>query len=430
MSPLAKGLSLWTAVLLVTAGGGLLSRACLPGVDGTIRALLVVEALFVLALILAPLVGTWRELGVNRPAEWRHQGLLALPLVVAVSPLALGVRSVGADLLLVLVVGYVLTGLTEELVWRGLALRLLGPLGQRRAVVLGAALFGTAHLANVFFRDSTGLVLAQAWGAFCFGLAYGALRFRTGTIVPLMALHALTDLAASIGSLPKIPMLVAEDVVLLAYGVALLALGDRKATPMTDSTIDHLDRALRGTDRIVSAIGADQWERPSPCAGWTVRDEANHLVGGLRIFAAQLDGTAVSDDHDGHDWLGADPAAAYRSAARADAAAWRRPEAMTATFDLAFGQVPAPLALVVHVTEVLVHGLDLAVAIGREDLADQAEAAWLLGVMRELGTDPFRVPGIFGPEVAIGADAPAHRQLLAHLGRDLAPVQLAAGRRS
>ncbi|MCB8958346.1 MAG: TIGR03086 family protein [Nocardioides sp.] len=423
---LATGLALWVAALAVTAGGGLLTRTYLPGVDGTTRALLVVEALFALALLAAPFVGTWRQLGVNRPAEWRHRGLLVVPLVVAASPLALGVRSVGTDLLLVLVVGYVLTGITEELVWRGFALRLLAPLGERRAVVLGAALFGTAHLANVFFRDSTGLVLAQAWGAFCFGLAYGALRVRTGTIVPLMALHALTDLAASVGALPKIPVLVAEDVVLLTYGVVLLALRPRKDTPVTDPMLDHLDRALRSTDRIVASIGPDQWDLPSPCAGWTVRDEANHLVGGLRIFTAQLDGTAVSDDHDGHDWLGADPRASYGDAARVDAAAWRRPDALAGSFTLVLGEVPAAMALLVHLTEVLVHGLDLAVAVGREDLVDQDESAWLLGAMRELGTDPFRVPGIFGPEVDADPGAPAHRQLLAHLGREVAAVPVGA----
>jgi uncharacterized protein (TIGR03086 family) len=413
-----KALGLWAAALAVTAGGGLLSRTYLPGVDGTIRALLVVEVMFALALLTAPFVGSWRQLGVTRPAEWRHQRLLVLPLVLGACPLALGVRPVGADLLLVLAVGYALTGVVEELVWRGMALRLLAPLGVRRAVVAGAALFGTAHLANVFFRDSTGLVLAQAWGAFCFGVAYGAVRVRTRTIVPLMALHALTDLAAAVGNLPTIPVLVAEDAVLLAYGIALLVL-DRPKEPLM---IDQLDRALRTTGTIVAAVSPAQWAAPSPCAGWTVRDEANHLVGGLRIFSAQLTGTTVGADHDGHDWLGTEPASAYADAARADAAAWRRPGATETTFDLAFGQVPGPMALVVHLTEVVVHGIDLAVATGHEDLVDQEQASWLHGLMREMGTDAFRVPGIFGPELAAPTGDQAHRQLLAFLGRDLVPA--------
>lgn len=240
-----------------------------------------------------------------------------------------------------------------------------------------------------------------------------------------MALHALTDLAAAIGNVPRIPVLVAEDVVLLGYGVVLLALRPREDTPANSDphpVLDRLDRALHTTDRIVAAVGPDQWVQPSPCAGWTVRDEANHLVGGLRIFTAQLDGSVVSDDHDGHDWLGRDPAAAYHHAALADSPAWRRPGALDRTFDLAVGQVPASMALVVHLTEVVVHGIDLAVATGHEELVDQEQAAWLLTQMQEIGTDPFRVPGIFGPELEARPGARSHERLLAHLGRDLSPV--------
>lgn len=434
--PLARAFALWVVVMVVTVGGGLLTRAYLPGVDGMVRALLVVEVLFGLTLAAAPWFGSWSELGVNRPREWSSRSLLILPLVLAVSPLALGVRSVPADVLLVLVVGYSLTGFTEELVWRGFAQRLLAPLGSTRAVLVGAAFFGAAHLANVVFRDSVALVVAQAWGAFCFGVAYGALRHRTRTIVPLMVLHAVTDLAAAVGALPKIPMLVAEDVVLLALGLVLLVRDQHPPTmsrlgwdattegmePAMGTMNDQLDRALQNTGTIVSGITAEQWSLPSLCAGWDVRTEANHLVGGLRILTAQLTGETVADDHDGHDWLGADPSRSYADAAVADAVAWRRDNAAGVVFDLAFGQVSAEMALVVHLTEVIVHGLDLAVATGQEHLVDGDGSAALLAMMREMGTEAFRVPGIFGPEVAAVDGAPVHRQLLAFLGRALAPV--------
>jgi membrane protease YdiL (CAAX protease family) len=99
----------------------------------------------------------------------------------------------------------------------------LGPLGAGRAVLITAALFGLAHLGNLVYRDSAAMVLAQAWGAFCFGVGYGALRHRTGTLVPLMVLHFVTDLAAAIGAVPTIPTLVAQDVVLLGMGLWLIA---------------------------------------------------------------------------------------------------------------------------------------------------------------------------------------------------------------
>lgn len=183
---------------------------------------------------------------------------------------------------------------------------------------------------------------------------------------------------------------------------------------------DALRRALLSTGTIVAAVRPEQWSAPSPCAGWTVRQVCNNLVGGLRLFAAQLTGEEPeSADHDGHDWLGEDPARRYHDAARADMEAWLRPDSRDAVLELAFGAVPAPQALVVHLTEIVVHGIDVAVALDLEDLVDQDAAAALLRTMRTMGTDAFRQPGIFGPERPARADDPSHRRLLAYLGRDI-----------
>jgi uncharacterized protein (TIGR03083 family) len=47
-------------------------------------------------------------------------------------------------------------------------------------------------------------------------------------------------------------------------------------------------RAQDGLDAMLAAVPADRWEAPSPCAGWTVRDVAGHLIWGqdqLRCWA-------------------------------------------------------------------------------------------------------------------------------------------------
>ncbi len=189
---------------------------------GQARALIACGVLTVLVLAVAPRFGSWRDLGVTTPSQWRERWLLVVPTMLAVSPLVLGVAPISTGRLAFLGLGYALTGVVEELMWRGIVQRVLGPLGNARAVLITAALFGTAHLANLVYRDSAVLVLAQAWGAFCFGVGYGALRARTATIVPLVVLHFVTDLAAAIGAVPAIPVLVAQDVVLLALGLWLL----------------------------------------------------------------------------------------------------------------------------------------------------------------------------------------------------------------
>ena len=237
MSPARKGVAVLGAVLAVTVGGGLVTEALLPDATGMQRALVVTVVLTGMVVAVAPRWGGWAGLGVTGPAQWRRPALLVLPLLLALSPLAFGVRSVPAAELLVLVAGYLLTGFYEELLWRGLVQRFLAPLAPLRGVLLGAALFGLSHLGNVLYRDSVGLVLAQAWGAFCFGVGYAALRRRVGSVVPLMALHALTDLCAAVTAGPTIPLLVAQDVVLLTLGLVLVTRPERRRPNVPLATV-------------------------------------------------------------------------------------------------------------------------------------------------------------------------------------------------
>src|SRR4051812_30937300 len=142
----------------------------------------------------------------------------------------------------------------------------------------------------------------------------------------------------------------------------------------------------------------------------------------MRLYTAELTGADAGGEHE-DDWLGDGPIAAYRDAATRVLAAWRSPGAAERTIDLSFGTVPAPMAAIIELTEIVVHGLDVAVATGQEDRVDQAQAARLLALMAGMGVDGFRAPGIFGPERSAPADAPPPRRLLAFLARaDLPPV--------
>lgn len=185
-----------------------------------------------------------------------------------------------------------------------------------------------------------------------------------------------------------------------------------------NDVISQIERAIDMTGTIVGSITTDQWQCPTPCDGWAVHTTLNHVVGGMHIFAAELNGTDPGGEHE-DDWLGTDPAAAYRTAAEIDRAAWRHPDAMNSTVHISLGALPAQMAAVIHLTELTVHGADLATATDLEHLVDQKLCAELLATMRTMGMDAYRVPGMFGPEVTSPHDAPTHRRLLAYLGRDL-----------
>jgi hypothetical protein len=75
-------------------------------------------------------------------------------------------------------------------------------------------------------RGISPIIAAQAFGAGVQGVGFAALRLRTNTIWPLIAIHALHDLFLQMGTLP-IPLIeVPIDTILLVYGIFLLRHGD------------------------------------------------------------------------------------------------------------------------------------------------------------------------------------------------------------
>ena len=224
--PVAAALGIWLADVLLQTVFNLAAHAWMPaGIDPDFVALCAATLVVVAAMTA---LGWWRVSGFNRPAAWRDLRLLALPaVVIIVLPFAGGVKAVDPGMAAFWTVAYALVGLREEGLHRGIILHILRPSGAVRAVVLGGLLFGAAHIANLLVRSSPAVVFSQMIGAACFGIAFGALRLRTNTIWPLVALHLLSDLLLHFSTLPTIPLEVVKDVILLAYAIYLLR--DRRA---------------------------------------------------------------------------------------------------------------------------------------------------------------------------------------------------------
>ena len=241
--PRVKAQLLYAAWMATTAVSGLIVNHLLPDWSGLARSFVAMMPLVVLSTILVIRVTGWQDAGFTRPRQWRELRLYALPTVVVLAPIAAGVTPVAPGMLAMLITGYALTGYMEEAMWRGVVLRVLRPTGTMQAVLIGSLLFGAAHLSNIMFRESAALVAAQALGSFCGGIGYAALRLRTNTIWPVMALHMAGDLIASIGALPKIPTLVTHDVIMLAFGLYLLRRNNNTA-PSTTRPDTHTEARL------------------------------------------------------------------------------------------------------------------------------------------------------------------------------------------
>lgn len=138
------------------------------------------------------------------------------------------------------------------------------------------------------------------------------------------------------------------------------------------------------------------------------------------IFAAELTGQQPTADHDS-DWLGDNPIDAFEGAVAADVAAWHGSLSPEQMVTISLGQLPMGLAAVIHLTELVAHGVDLACATGQQHLLDPSLCAGLVEAMHAMGgVDDYRMPGVFGPAVPPASSAAPHEQLAAYLGRDLA----------
>ena len=57
--------------------------------------------------------------------------------------------------------------------------------------------------------------------------------------------------------------------------------------------IDALERATEAYEQRLVAVDPRQWGQASACDGWTVKDLADHVLGGNRFAVALLSGATA-----------------------------------------------------------------------------------------------------------------------------------------
>jgi uncharacterized protein (TIGR03086 family) len=185
-----------------------------------------------------------------------------------------------------------------------------------------------------------------------------------------------------------------------------------------DDLNDVHRRTLEATGKVVAGITAEQWDQPTPCDGWSVRDLTNHVVAG-NYWAAELAagktiaevGTALDGDV-----LGNDAAGSYRKSADAAAAAFEAPGALDAPCAVSYGPVPGSVYAGHRIVDVLIHGWDLAEATGQDTTLDPDLVAACIRIV-EPQLEMLQASGAFAPGGDVPADADEQTRLLTWLGR-------------
>src|SRR4029453_16096818 len=141
-------------------------------------------------------------------------------------------------------------------------------------------------------------------------------------------------------------------------------------------------KAVEEFDARVRAVGDDQWELPTPCGAWNVRQLVNHLVYENRWTVPLMEGSTIAEVGDRYegDLLGDDPKGAWAEASAEAVAAVQADGAIERMVDLSSGPTPAGEYVSQLFADHLIHAWDLARAVGADDGLEPALvdacAAW------------------------------------------------------
>jgi uncharacterized protein (TIGR03086 family) len=188
---------------------------------------------------------------------------------------------------------------------------------------------------------------------------------------------------------------------------------------MTTTTPDLAPQAAE-VARLVALVRDEQLTDPTPCADTSVAALLDHLHGlaiGMRMAAEKT--PTGSPPTASADALPADWRERIPMELDSLVASWQRPSAWEGMTVAGGVDLPGAVMGVVALTEVLVHGWDLAVAIGAPYAVDDASAqrclahaVWFAEALPE-GRN-----SIYGPVVPVPEEAPVLDRLLGATGRD------------
>ncbi|MFE9576603.1 TIGR03086 family metal-binding protein [Nocardia sp. NPDC006044] len=175
----------------------------------------------------------------------------------------------------------------------------------------------------------------------------------------------------------------------------------------------------------LTAVRPDQWDNPTPCPDWTVRDVAVHVINEQRRTLAQVRGI---DPEPLHGVSVAEMGSLPETTPDADlAAAWKHignglAEAIDdpACLDTAIPtfQGPTPFREIVGILpeDVLIHTWDLARGIGGDERLNQDVVTYVYNHLRPLD-EALRQPWAFGPKLTPPPHADLQTQFLCFVGR-------------
>ena len=163
---------------------------------------------------------------------------------------------------------------------------------------------------------------------------------------------------------------------------------------------------------VVDRLDETDWERDSPCEGWSARDVLHHVVSTQRDFLAQhdIDASTGADTQ-------ADPRAAWHAHDERLRELLADPAVASHEYDGVFGRTTVGASIVsFYGFDLVVHRWDIAAAAGLDERFDKRELDMIESSADGFGEHLYD-DGVCKPAVSTAADADRQARVLARLGR-------------
>ena len=161
--------------------------------------------LIILSFFLIKKLNLFTFIGLNNPFKINHPTALIVPIliigIVIISKIDLYL-AVNRYLLILFLFSVIVTGIFEEISMRGILLPLFLKLfnfkkmSLYKGVILSSIIFSLLHYMNMFTKDySFSNATSQVIFAFCIGVYFCGLFFRTGNIISSILIHSAFNFA-------------------------------------------------------------------------------------------------------------------------------------------------------------------------------------------------------------------------------------------
>ncbi|TMR21403.1 TIGR03086 family protein [Nonomuraea turkmeniaca] len=177
---------------------------------------------------------------------------------------------------------------------------------------------------------------------------------------------------------------------------------------MREELLPMLRGAADRTIELVRNVPEEQFELPTPCVAYDVKELINHMEWGASLFESVAGGGGFLPPKE---YTGD-----FRERVERMLDAWESPQAWEGVSE-AMGGLPKAVLAHMALTDLVAHGWDLAKATGRDYAAAEETAARLLAFARDMAPMGRR-QGAFGDEIVVPDDASTLERFLGVIGRD------------